>query len=160
MRQTRQTNVNEIRVVETEQRPTAVLRAQVPVAELPTFFQKAFGATWEVMQAQGLAPTGPPFALYRGMPAETVDVEVGFPVTSPVRPAGEVLPGTLPGGRAVEAMHVGPYDTMGETYGQVEQWMVAERLRPGPVMWESYLSDPQTEPDPATWHTLIHWPVA
>lgn len=155
----RQMNVNEIRVVETEERPTAVLRAQVPVAELPTFFQKAFGVTWEALQAQGLAPTGPPFALYRGMPAATVDVEAGFPVASPAQPAGEVVPSTLPAGRAVEAMHVGPYDTMEETYGQVEQWMVAERLQPGPVMWESYLSDPQAEPDPATWRTLIHWPV-
>jgi effector-binding domain-containing protein len=153
-------DTNEIRIVDTDERPTAVLRAQVPVAELPTFFQKAFGATWNALRKQGLSPTGPPFALYHGIPTRSVDVEVGFPVTASPQPEGEVAPSTLPGGRAVEAVHVGPYDTMGETYGQVEQWMVAERLQPGPVMWESYLSDPQAEPDPATWRTLIHWPVA
>jgi hypothetical protein len=49
---------------------------------------------------------------------------------------------------------------MGETYSQVEQWMVGQRLVPGPVVWESYLSDPEREPDPATWRTVIHWPVA
>jgi len=27
-------------------------------------------------------------------------------------------------------------------------------------MWEYYLSDPAAEPDPATWKTLIIWPVA
>ncbi|MEW1954468.1 GyrI-like domain-containing protein [Terrabacter sp. NPDC080008] len=150
---------NEIRVVEAQETPTAVLHAEVPVTELPAFFQKAFTETWNAMRTQGLTPVGPPFALYHGMPAATVDVEVGFPVTSPAHPDGEVEPSTLPGGRAVEALHVGPYDTMGETYGQLEQWMVGQRLRPGSVMWESYLSDPQREPDPATWRTLIHWPV-
>lgn len=27
-------------------------------------------------------------------------------------------------------------------------------------MWESYLSDPVAEPDPATWRTRIMWSVA
>jgi AraC family transcriptional regulator len=33
-------------------------------------------------------------------------------------------------------------------------------LTPSDEMWEVYLSDPQTEPDPATWRTQIFWPVA
>jgi hypothetical protein len=27
-------------------------------------------------------------------------------------------------------------------------------------MWESYLSDPSAEPDPATWRTQLTWPLA
>lgn len=152
--------MNEIRTVETTEQPTAVLRATVAMDELPAFFARAFTATAAALGQQGQVPAGPPFGLYRGMPTAVVDVEAGFPVTAPVEPAGEVLPSTLPGGRAVEAVHVGPYDTMGETYGQVEQWMVGQRLVPGPVVWESYLSDPEREPDPATWRTVIHWSVA
>jgi effector-binding domain-containing protein len=87
-------------------------------------------------------------------------VEGPGPVSTPVEPAGDVVPSTLPGGRAVEAVHIGPYDTMGETYGQPEQWMVGQRLVPGKVVWESYLSDPEREPDPATWRTVVHWSVS
>jgi hypothetical protein len=36
------------------------------------------------MEAQRLQPAGPPFALYRGMPTEIVDVEAGFPVPATV----------------------------------------------------------------------------
>jgi effector-binding domain-containing protein len=152
--------MNEIRTVEMTQQPTAVLRDTVATDELPTFFARAFATTAAAIARQGRAPAGPPFGLYHGMPSATVDVEAGFPVTAPLEPDGEVVPSTLPGGPAVEAVHVGPYDTMGETYGQVEQWMVGQRLVPGAVVWESYLSDPEREPEPATWRTVIHWSAA
>jgi len=152
--------MNEIRTVELPEQHTAVLRDKVATDELPAFFARAFSATAAVLGQQGQVPAGPPFGLYHGMPTSVVDVEAGFPVATPVAPDGEVVPGTLPAGQAVEAVHVGPYDTMGETYSQVEQWMVGQRLVPGPVVWESYLSDPEREPDPATWRTVIHWSVA
>ncbi len=151
--------MNEIRTIETTGQHTCVMRGKMPVEELPSFFARAFTATAAAIAQQGQVPAGPPFGLYRGMPTSVVDVEVGFPVASPVEPTGDVVPSTLPGGRAVEAVHVGPYDTMVETYGQVEQWMIGQRLVPGPLVWETYLSDPEREPDPATWRTVIHWSV-
>ncbi|GAA2741757.1 GyrI-like domain-containing protein [Terrabacter aerolatus] len=152
--------MNEIRTVETTEQPTAVVRSTVAMDELPAFFARAFATAAATIGQQGQAPAGPPFGLYRGMPTTVVDVEAGFPVARPVEAAGEVVPSTLPGGSVVEAVHVGPYDTMGETYGQVERWMVDRQLVPGPVVWESYLSDPEREPDPTTWRTLVHWSLA
>ena len=39
-------------------------------------------------------------------------------------------------------------------------WTTDEGLVLAEGMWESYLSDPDAEPDPATWRTLIVWPLA
>jgi len=80
-------------------------------------------------------------------------------VSSPVTDVDDVVASSLPGGRVVEAVHVGPYDTLAETYREVEQWMVGQGLRPGAVTWESYLTDPAAQPDPSTWRTLVMWPV-
>jgi effector-binding domain-containing protein len=139
---------------------TAGVRNTVPMEGLSEFFSHAFSETMRVLDAQGLHPAGPPFGKYYGMPGATVDVEAGFPVTTPVAPDGEVAPGTLPGGEVVEAIHLGPYDTMAQTYAVIEQFFAATGRTPGGVMWESYLSDPSNEPDPATWRTLISWPAA
>ena len=38
--------------------------------------------------------------------------------------------------------------------------MQAEGLTPGDIMWEYYLSDPETEPDPEKWQTRVIWPFA
>lgn len=152
--------MSDIQITQHTEQPTAGVRAQVPMAELTEFFGRAFGETLAALEAQGAHPAGPPFGKYYGMPTDVVDVEAGFPVAAPITAAGDVVPGTLPGGRTVEATHVGPYDTMESTYAAVQKYFADEHLTPSPVMWESYLSDPDTEPDPATWRTRICWPIA
>lgn len=151
--------MTDIHITERDEQPTAGIRESVPMAEMTDFFSRAFHDTMAAMQAQGVQPAGPPFGKYYGMPGATVDVEAGFPVLSAIAPTGDVVPGTLPGGRVVEAIHVGPYDTLKDTYAELERHVADAGLTPGAVMWESYLSDPEAEPDPATWRTQICWPV-
>ena len=152
--------MTEPRITTLTEQPTAVVRDQVAVDAMPEFFARAFTLAMEALTRQGVQPAGPPFGYYHGMPTDTVDVEAGFPVSEPIDPGDGVLGGTLPAGRAVEALHIGPYDTLVSTYELVRQWMDQQGLEPSPDMWESYLSDPETEPDPANWKTLVVWPVS
>ncbi|HJV98314.1 MAG TPA: GyrI-like domain-containing protein [Arthrobacter sp.] len=148
------------KIIHTAEQPTAVVHEHVPMAALTEFFGRAFGAVMAAAQAQNVQLAGPPFALYRGMPAETVDVEAGFPVNAGFTDAQGVAKGILPEADAFEAIHLGPYDTLGDTYGAIQERMRADGFTPSDTMWEYYLSDPATEPDPATWQTRVVWPVA
>ena len=148
-----------ITVFDVPEQTTAAVRSQVPMSELTEFFSRAFRDTMTALQAQGVQPTGAPFAKYYGPPGATIDVEAGFPVASEVSAVGDVAPGTLPGGRVAEATHVGPFDTLTATYDELATYFTDANLTPGPVMWESYLTDPDTEPDPARWRTEIFWPL-
>lgn len=148
-------------LVTREELPTLVIHETVPMKELPQFFARAYGQVFGAMQARGLTPAGPPFALYFGMPTETVEVEAGFPVTQQLKTEqGPVRAGTLPGGKCVHGVHVGPYDELKETYAELEEWVREQHLEPREKMWEVYLSDPKAEPDPTKWKTEIFWPVA
>ena len=147
----------DVEIVELQEQPTAVVREQVAMTALQEFFGRAFAEVSAAMEAQGVQPTGPPFALYRGMPTETVDVEAGFPVSTTIEAANGVRAGIMPPCRAVQAMHVGSYDTLGTTYEAVKQRMYEEGLTASDDMWEYYLSDQTT--DPAIWRTLVVWPV-
>lgn len=139
--------------------PAAVVRAEVPMAELRQVFDRGFPAVLQAVQSQGVAIVGPPFGYYPRMPGETVAVLVGFPVAGPITAQGDVEPFELPGGPAVTGTHVGPYETMTQTYEQLMAWTTDEGLTLAAGMWESYVSDPGAEPDPATWRTLIVWPL-
>lgn len=138
---------------------TAVVHEVVPMSALRPFFARAFSQVSAAMQAQGVQPVGPPFAHSFGMPGEEVEVEAGFPVIAAVAQAGAVHGATLPAGRCVHGLHLGPYETLRATYAELAQWARAQRLGIRDDMWEVYLSDPQREPDPARWQTEIFWPV-
>ena len=137
----------------------AAVRGELPVSELPSFFGRAFTAVWAAVEEAGASVAGPPFGYYPSMPTDVVVVEAGFPVSTRIEPSGEVHPLELPGGRAVVTVHVGPYETMAQTYTELQQWMADQGFQPAGAAWECYLSDPQTEPDPAKWNTRIVWPV-
>jgi effector-binding domain-containing protein len=147
----------DMKIVELQEQPTAVVREQVAMSALPGFFGRAYAAVSAALEAQSIQPAGPPFALYRGMPTEMVDVEAGFPVSTTVAAVNGVRAGILPACRAVQSMHIGTYDTLGTTYEAVKERMSEEGWEASEDMWEYYLSDQST--DPATWRTLVVWPV-
>ena len=143
-----------------DRQPAAVVRAEVPMEEIRSVFDRGFGEVMRVAAAQGVAITGPPFGFYPRMPSDTVEVAVGFPVSAPVTPDDDVTPFELPGGRAVTGIHVGSYESLETSYRELTEWAAAEGHSLAGHMWESYLTDPGAEPDPATWQTRITWPLA
>ncbi len=146
-------------IVELDPNPAAVVTDEVPLAELTGFFAGAFSAVMAAVAEQGLTFTGPPFAYYPAAPTDKVRVTAGLPVDGEIAPSGEVRPFTRPGGRAVVAVHVGPYESLESTYHDMLEWMGEQGVRPAAGMWEEYLSDPAAQPDPATWRTRVVWPV-
>jgi len=153
-------NGQQPRKIHVTEQPVAVVRERVAMDSLTSFFDRAFGAVMAAVQMQGAAPAGPPFALYHGTPAETVDVEAGFPIAGNFQGTGEVSSGVLPDTDAFEAVHTGPYDTLGTTYDAIKERMEADGAAPADTMWEYYLTDPQKQPDPGTWQTRVVWPIA
>jgi effector-binding domain-containing protein len=143
----------------TTETATAVVRGVVPMSELPAFFDRAFGALGPFLSERGVAPSGPPFARYLSQPGATCDLEVGFPIAAPVRPAGEVVPSSLPGGRVATVVHRGGYEGLAGTWGSLMGWVAANRLRPAPGFWEVYLTEPTPDGDPADNRTALYVPV-
>lgn len=146
-------------LVTLEPTPVAAVRETVAMSALTGFFDRAFQAVMAVAQAQDVPITGPPFALYYGVPTDSVDIAAGFPTAGPVSPADGVTASELPGGRAARLLHVGSYDSLGQAYGRLVGWLGEQGLRPAEVMWESYLNEP-SEDAPEESQTLITWPVA
>lgn len=135
-------------LVELSRRPAAVVRAHVRPAGLADFFAGAFEEVLDVVDEQGLVPTGPPFARHL-VAGDGFDVTAGFPVDGAVLPSGRVLPDGLPGGTAATTMHVGAYDALGATYAETTRWLAEHGLRPEGTPWEVHLDGPSV-PRPRT----------
>lgn len=149
----------EISLIDVEERPTVGVRRTVRMAELSEFLSEAFDVVAAEVGRTGARLAGAPYARYRGMPSEVVDVEAGFPLTEPWRHGGDLVAGSLPAARVIEAVHHGGYEELRGAYTAIEAWAVEHRVGTQDDMWELYEAGPQSDPDPQTWRTRIVWPI-
>lgn len=148
-----------IELIEIEPQDALAVREVVPVGQIPEKMGQFFGLLMAHFNKSGIMMTGPPFTLYHQFGKDGIDMEVGFPVASPQPGGGRVKPCILPGGKVVKAVHIGPYDKIEMTYAQMQQWMSEKGLMPKKLMWEKYLTDPQTVKDPEQYVTELFWPI-
>lgn len=143
-------------IVEQADQTTMVVRAVVPMAELPGVFDRAFPTLGAVASDQQVQPTSPAFALYHGAPGETADLEVGFATDAPIEPVDEVAVSTLPGGRIARTVYSGGYEGLGQAWGSLFDWAASNGHEPTGEMWEVYLTMPTPDGDPAANRTELN----
>lgn len=82
-----------------------------------------------------------------------------MPLLTPASGTGDIQAGFLAAGPVVMATHSGPYEQLVETYVAIEKWIKDNGLVANGPAWESYVTDPGQEPDPAKWKTEVFFPV-
>lgn len=129
--------------------------------ELGGWVGAAFGTLMDVAEEAGLDLTGPCGAVYPGDDiAERLTVTAFIPV-GPAREGERPEQwATLPGGRFAVGVHLGPYDTIGETYRALGTWLAREARPPAYDIRESYLIGPGDVTDPTHYRTEIAWPLS
>jgi effector-binding domain-containing protein len=149
----------EIEVKELRPRSTIVIRGTGSPSKLPALFPEFLGELFGYLGGIGVEPAGGPFGRYFEFREDSIDFEVGVPVPAPLAGRGRIEPSELPGGSVAVTWHIGPYERLHEAYAAVESWMREHGRESAGPMWEVYHSDPEREPDPATWRTELFWPV-
>ena len=147
-------------IVHRDRATTAVIRGVVPTAELAGFFDRSFQQLGQVLASQGIGMTGPAFGLYHRRPADTTDVEVGFPVAGEVQPEGDVDVGSLPEGPVARVVHAGSFDELGSSWERLAAWIGEQGRTPAEMFWEVYLTEPSPDMDPADLRTELNWSLS
>jgi effector-binding domain-containing protein len=139
-------------------RHAASVREDVAASDVPKAIGRMFQAVREALEQQGVEPDGAPFARYHSV-GDVVDLEAGAMVASPIEASGSVKPSQLPAGPAAIAVHAGPYESLGATYGAMERWLESSEHEANGGPWELYITDPSAEPDPMKWFTEVIFPL-
>ncbi len=147
-------------IVELPEQPALTIRDKVPFAEVPASMGRSFGEIAIYMSGKGIPFAGNPFAIYHSWDATHADMEVGFPVPPGSAGEGRIRLSSLPGGRVVTGLFVGPYDKLSEGYKAMQAWIKERGLVPSSKMWEVYMTDPKVEPDLSKHQTRMYWPIA
>ncbi|MDB6004442.1 MAG: transcriptional activator ligand binding domain protein [Prosthecobacter sp.] len=142
--------------ITTEAQTAAVIHITVPRDQIQEVMGPAIQEVIAAVQAQNIGPTGPVFAHHFGMAPGIFNFEVGVPVSGAVQPVGRVKAGEIPGTTIVRTVYTGPYEGLGEAWGDFQDIIESQGHTLGPNLWERYLSGPESSEDSSTFRTELN----
>ena len=141
-------------------RPFAYITVTARMSDMARTMGESFGRLGALFAAAGAEMAGMPMCHYTAYDEKTATFDLGFPARADqveaLRAAGLSI-GETSSGRNMKAVHIGPYDTVVETYNRMTAAMKAQGLVGATDMWETYFSPPETPPEQI--RTEVTWPV-
>ncbi|MDQ8036799.1 MAG: GyrI-like domain-containing protein [Pedobacter sp.] len=145
--------------VSTEKQATAAIRLSMPRADIQKFMEPAIQELFAALAAQGIAPAGPLSSYHFKIDPAFFDFEICVPVAKPVNPVGRVINSALPALTVMRTNYHGPYENLGEAWGQFHAAIGVDKGCESGGLWECYVKGPESSPDPAQWITQLNQPL-
>jgi effector-binding domain-containing protein len=142
------------------------IRTQVPMKEMGKgVIPQLLGEVFVWLEKQGVVPVGAPFIRFHVINMQAgMDIEMGWPVQSPLSGNDRVRVGVLPAGRYASLVYTGLrngfkgnkvlVDWAAEKGLVWDRWDEANGDAFG-ARFESYLTDPKDEPNQAKWEIEV-----
>ncbi|MHB8635758.1 MAG: GyrI-like domain-containing protein [Fimbriimonadaceae bacterium] len=146
-------------IVQTKAQAAAVIRLTIPRTEMRMAMGLAIQELTSTLAEQSIVPSGPLFSHHFRMDPAVFDFEVGFPIDTPLSPAGRVQDSLLPAANVARTVYSGPYEELGEGWSEFSKWIAAQGHHAKPDLWECYVTGPEANADPAMWRTELNQPL-
>jgi len=146
-------------IVQSPAQETAIIRLTIPRAEIRSVMGPGIGELMGTVAGQGIAMTGPWFSHHLRMDPGIFDFEIGVPVASTVAAESRVEPGHLRAAKVARTVYHGPYEGIGDAWGEFGDWIEANGHTPAADLWEIYLVGPESGSDPAEYRTELNRPL-
>ena len=157
--------IAEPKIEERAEQPYVAIRAQATMQELGIVIPQGIGELFAWLGKQGIAPAGAPFVRYLVIDMEALlEIEVGVPVASTLSGDGRILAGVLPAGRYAALIYTGIDNGIqanwtllkwGAEQGLAWDTWAAQNGDGWGARYESFLTNPDEEPDRAKWETEV-----
>lgn len=115
--------------------PIAVVRRRARQDQLAQAIPDACGHVWKFVRASGYVGAGRHVAVY--LDGE-INFECGVEATPAFVSGEDVYLSATPTGLAAHAVHIGPYQRMGETHAAIRDWCARHNHRFAGPSWEIY----------------------
>lgn len=137
----------------------AAIEKELTMAEIPPFFQEAFGKISAILSEKGVQMTGAPCGLYFTWDEQNQKTRMAaaIPIATAKALGEDIKVISLPKGMAYVTDYYGPYEKSMPAYMAFDEYFKTNNLVQSTPVIEEYITDPGQEPDPARWLTRIYF---
>jgi effector-binding domain-containing protein len=131
----------EVRIETVPVRLLAAVRCHIRINQIQSNWRPALDKVWAFLkQHPGLRTDGHNVFLYHHPAKRTdpMDIDFGVQVVRPFEATGDVVPTQTPAGKVAAAIHVGPYERLGETHDAIHAWAASNKITFAGKSWEIY----------------------
>ena len=139
----------DIKVTEQKSELALAYKEHATMENIVAVIDKGLNMTINHLMALGKQPAGAPYCCYTNGSEDLTefDLELGFPVAEEVPVKDGMYMARTYGGKVVESMHKGAYDTLEETYTAMMRYVQENSLEMTGVYYDWYLNDPDNTPE-------------
>jgi effector-binding domain-containing protein len=147
-----------IDIEEVETRPYPIVTVVNQCALVPSVVARSIESAFEdlraLMDERRIEAAGPPLTIFRNWSVAEITFAAAFPVSAAdhAKSGGDMQADYAPGGPALRAVVVGPYEQMPDAYAGLQKETAERGFESGGVAWEVYVSghDGQANNDAVT----------
>jgi len=109
----------------------------------------AFKSINGYLEKQKITPSGRPMAIYTQTDETGFQYQIGIPIAETPKnpPRGDLSVGKSPGGKMLQFVHRGSYDSMDTNYEAITNHLDEKRLEAEDMFIEEYVTDPLKTPE-------------
>lgn len=146
-------------IVQVTAQKTAIVSIICPRSDIQKVMGPGVQEVYSALQAQGITPVGPWFSHHLRISPDVFEFDISVPVADVIRPVGRVKPSELPAAKVARTIYQGPYEGLGQAWGEFKAWVQANGYQPAPNLWEVYLTGPESSSDARDWKTELNQPL-
>lgn len=149
-------------VVTVESMPYIYIPQDLAWSEMTSeVFATSYGTMMSFLGKEASNITAPPFSVYTEWDEanQRAKFRVALAVSTEKPLVEPIMSDSSYAGRAVKVVHMGKYEDTGDAHWYADAYIHDNNLEYAGSPWESYVTDPMTEPDTAKWVTEIYYPV-
>jgi len=150
---------NDVELIKRKEQRTLIIRESVGMLKLPKVMGPAYMKIFNYLKEKDFEPAAAPFTGYQvdnwdeainmsglkmllSVFTKKWDIEMGFEVPDHIEGYDNMEIKSLPAGEYLQALHVGPYQKVGQVYKRMYKYAKDNNLKLGNKSLEFYLNDP------------------
>ncbi len=133
---------SKIELMSMEAKPVLSVRVVTTIEALPGIINDSYRRIADYLTELGETPADAPFAAYHKLDTNSLDIELGVPVSGNLPGKDDIKAGETVSGNAVVYMHEGPYTDLKPVYQKIFDWIGENGCTPKGLYYEYYFNSP------------------